>query len=52
MLQRRDLGIGREGVQEVNLKKLLGIRKKTVEMIQVLRRKPLTKNASVPELTS
>ena len=52
MLQRRDSGIRWKGIEEINLEKLLGVRKKAVEMIQVLRRQPFTEDPCVSELAS
>ena len=50
MLQRSHSSVGRQGVQEIDLKELLGIREQAVKVVQVLRREAFTQNTSVPEL--
>ena len=51
MLEDGYSGIGREGVQEVNLEDLGDVGKKAEEMVQILGRQTLTHLTGVPELT-
>ena len=52
MLQGRDASIGRQGIEQIDLVESHGVRKKTKEMIHILRRKLVAQHPCVPELPS